>query len=144
MKHTGALMEYSQERSDALMKAYDEYISSCSHINMSEVYNKIVNTPADRFWVSDKRADTVISTIIRGESRLDKMRPLKREMYEELYRRVIELKKIHPDFSTFKLCSIVVLQPAPKFYLTPGTAKTMVCKARKEWIRRKHVRLRLL
>lgn len=137
-------MEYSQERSDDLMRAYNEYIASCEHISMPDVYNKIVEMPSCRFWVSDKRADTVTSAMMRGEARLESMWPLKREMYEEIYRRVSALREEYPNLSNFELCAIVVAQPAPKFYLTPGTAKTMVCKARKEWIKRKWKKLRLL
>ena len=37
MKHKGAVMEYSMERMNDLMRAYDEYISSCDYIRMSEV-----------------------------------------------------------------------------------------------------------
>ena len=97
-------MEYSKERMDDLMRAYDEYISSCDYIRMSEVYKIIVNMPSRRFWVSDIRAALIIS----------------------------------------ELCAKVIAQPAPKFYLTPGSAKVMVCKARKQWIQEKWKRLRLL
>lgn len=134
-------MEYSQERSDDLMRAYDEYIQSCDYIRMPEVYNNIVNMPSRRFWVSDIRAALVISAMMRGEARLDKMCASKREMYEEIYRRVAIMREKHPSKTTSELCAMVVIQPAPKFYLTPGSAKIMVCKARKEWIRRKQLRL---
>lgn len=136
-------MEYSQERSDDLMRAYDEYISSCEYISMPDVYNKIVNMPSRRFWVSDKRAYTVVSAMIRGEEKLNGMWALKKEMYEEIYRRVVSLRKTHINLSISELCAIAVMQPAPKFYLTPGSAKAMVCKARREWIRRKRQKLYL-
>ena len=135
-------MEYSQERLDDLMRAYDEYISSCDYIRMPDVYNTIVNMPSRRFWVSDIRAALVVAAMMRGEARLDKMCQSKREMYEEIYRRVITLREHNPNMTTSELCAMVVMQPAPKFYLTPGSAKIMVCKARKEWIRRKWARLR--
>lgn len=141
MKHKGALMEYSRERSEDLMRVYDEYIASCGHISMPDVYNTIVNMPSRRFWVSDIRAALVISAMMRGEARLDKMCRSKREMYEEIHRRVIDLSKTYPDKTTFELCAMAVTQPAPKFYLTPGSAKILICKARKEWIRKKRARL---
>lgn len=90
-------MEYSQERSDDLMRAYDEYIQSCDYIRMPDVYNNIVNMPSRRFWVSDIRAALVISAMMRGEARLDKMCASKREMYEEIYRRVAIMREKHPD-----------------------------------------------
>ena len=100
MKHKGAIMEYSKERMDDLMRAYDEYISSCDYIRMSEVYKIIVNMPSRRFWVSDIRAALIISAMMRGKT----------------------------DLST----------------MCPGSAKVMVCKARKQWIQEKWKRLRLL
>lgn len=131
MKHKGATMEYAKERSDDLMRAYDRYIRSCSFIRMHDVYRIIVDMPAARFWVSDKRAETVVSAIFRGGAKLEGMWSLKREMYQEIYRRVIALRDCKPHLSIAELCAIVVSQPAPKFYLTAGTAKAMVCKARK-------------
>jgi hypothetical protein len=143
MKHFGATMEYSEERMRDLMRAYDEYISSCDYIRMSEVYDSIVNMQSKRFWVSDIRATKVIYSMLRG-FKLNNMRPLKREMFEEIFSRVIAMKQKNPDMTISACCSVVVAQPAPKFYLTPGSAKIMVCKARKRWMREKMKRLRLL
>lgn len=137
-------MEYSKERMDDLMRAYDEYVSSCNYIRMSEVYKVIVNMPSRRFWVSDIRAALVISAMMRGETDLNAMWPLKKEMYEEIYSRVLALWKEYPELTVSELCAKVIVQPAPKFYLTPGSAKIMVCKARKKWIQEKWKKLRLL
>ena len=136
-------MEYAHERMQDLMRAYDEYISSCAHIRMPDVYSAIVNMRSSRFWVSDIRATKVIYAMLRGMPLKD-MRPLKREMFEEILRRVLALRKKRPELTIRTCCSIVVAQPAPKFYLTPGSAKIMVCKARKEWVQEKLKRLRLL
>lgn len=134
-------MEYSKERSDDLMRAYDEYIASCDYICMSDVYNKIVNMPSRRFWVSDLRATLVISGMIRGNAHLEKMCQSKREMYEEIYRRVLSLSERYPNKPIPELCAMAVVQPAPKFYLAPSSARIMVIKARKEWKKRKLQRL---
>lgn len=144
MKHKGAIMEYSKERMDDLMRAYDEYISLCDYIRMSEVYKIIVNMPSRRFWVSDIRAALIISAMMRGKTDLSTMCPLKKEMYEEIYNRVFKLQEEYPELTISELCAKVIAQPAPKFYLTPGSAKVMVCKARKQWIQEKWKRLRLL
>lgn len=136
-------MEYSRERSDDLMRAYDEYLASCDYIRMSEVYKAIVNMPSRRFWVSETRAAIVVFQMLKDETCLKKMRQPKREMYEEIYRRVMILRERHPRKTIFELCAMVVIQPAPKFYLAPGSAKIVVHKVRKAWIRRKRQRLRL-
>lgn len=131
MKKLGAKMEWADERLDDLMKAYYSYIRQVKFINMDDVYKNIVNMPAKRFWVSDIRAALVVAAIIRGENVLENMWPLKREMYTEIYNRVMCLKLKYPDFNVSQLSAMVIAQPAPKFYLTPGSAKMMICKARK-------------
>lgn len=141
MKHKGAKMEYSTERINDLMRVYDEYLSSCRHIRMLDVYKTIVDKPAVRFWVSDIRAALVVSALMRGEIDLDSMWPLKKEMYQEIYHRVLLLRESRPDLRISELCAIVVEQPAPKFYLTPGSAQMMICKARKQWKREKMKKL---
>lgn len=135
-------MEYAEERVRDLMRAYDEYISSCAYIRMPDVYRAIVNMESKRFWVSDTRATKVICAMLRGV-RIDGMRPLKREMFEEIFRRVMDLRERRPELSISECCAMVVEQPAPKFYLAPGSAKIMVCKGRKKWLREKLRRLRL-
>ena len=135
-KISGSKIEYSHERITALMTEYDRYIASCGYIRMSEVFDHIVNQPCRRFWVSNVRAAVVIAGMMKGK-RLKKMRPTKEEMFQEIYSRVCKLKKKHPSKSIFQLVSEVVTQPAPKFYLTPSSAKIMVYKAKKEWYARK-------
>ncbi len=142
MKRNGAVMEYSDERIRDLMRAYDEYMASCEYIRMPEVYDKIVNMASRRFWVSDIRAAQVVCAMLRGVPP-HRMRPLKREMFEEIFKRVMELKRKRPELTIKVCCSVVVAQPAPKFYIAPGSAKIMVCKARKKWMQEKLKRLRL-
>ena len=142
MKHHGAMMEYAHERMKDLMRAHDEYISSCKYIRMPDVYAAIVNMRSRRFWVSDTRAAKVIYAMLRGTTPKG-MRPLKREMFEEILRRVLALREERPGLAIRACCRIVVAQPAPKFYLAPGSAKVMVCKARKQWAQEKATRLRL-
>ena len=141
MKKKGAVMEYSKERSDDLMRAYRDYLSSCKYIVMPEVYKAVANMPSRRFWVSDTRAALVVSAIMReGEKVLDGMWATRREMYKEIYNRVIELKDVFPNKSITELCSKVVEQPAPKFYLTPDSAKILLCKIRRKIANEQKVR----
>lgn len=144
MKHKGNRMELADERIDDLMRAYDEYIAVAGYIRMPDVYKTIVNMPSRRFWVSDIRATKVICAMMAGARLTSHMRPVKKEMFEEIFRRVICLREENPHWTLRTCCSIVVAQPAPKFYIMPGTAKIMVCKARKKWVQEKLKRLRLL
>lgn len=141
-KITGSTLEYAEERITALMEEYDRYIASCNHIRMTEVFTHIVNQPCSRFWVSNIRAAVVIARMLKG-GKLKDMRPSKREMFQEIFKRVCHLKDLHPSMSLSQLVAEVVSQPAPKFYLTPSSAKIMVYKAKKEWYARKKRKMRL-
>lgn len=141
MKHKGAMAEHSRERMADLMRAFEEHMASCRHIVMSDVYRAVGLMPAKRFWVSDIRATLVISAMMRGEPVLDGMWPLRKEMYREIFSRVEKLRHRFPDAPLAELCSKAVRQPAPKFYLSPGSIKMMICKARKKWKREKLRRL---
>lgn len=134
-------VEYSDERIIALMLEYERYIASCSHIRMSEAFEHIVNQPCRRFWVSEFRAAVVIARMLKGDS-LKNMHSTKREMFQEIYNRVIRLKSKKPGMSVYQMVSTVIRQPAPKFYLSPGSAKIMFYKAKKKWYEKKKRRLR--
>lgn len=144
MKTKGAIVEFAKERLDDLMRAYDKYIETCRYIRMPELYEAVVNMPSVRFWVSGQRAARVVGAILRGKGNLSKMHPAKREMFSEIFNRVMVLRKENPELSLYTLCSIVVEQPAPKFYLHSASAQLLICKAREEWIRKKKERLLLL
>lgn len=144
MKPHGSNSEFKQQRNDDLMRAYHELIKSAQYILMPEIYSKVVDMPTRRFWISEQRAAIVISAMMKGDT-LNNMGPLKREMYNEIYNRVMKLREKKPDLPIIQLVEMVVEQPAPKFYLTPGSAKVLICKIRKEWyFRRTKRRLRHL
>lgn len=137
-KRFGCVAEYAGERMDALMREYEQYISSCEFIFLPEVCRHIVNRPCRRFWVSGIRAAIVIAGMLRtGDKYIRSMRPTKREMFQEIYRRVLIMRRNHPSMSLSKVVEKVIESPAPKFYLSPDSAKIMICKAKKEWYARK-------
>lgn len=139
-KIVGSTLEYTEERITALMEEYDRYIASCEYIRMSEVFDHIVNQPCRRFWVSNIRAAVVVARMLKG-CKLKNMRPSKKEMFQEIFRRVCKMKEQFPSMPLFQLVAEVVAQPAPKFYLTASSAKIMVYKAKKEWYARKRQRM---
>lgn len=140
MKSKGDVPEYSEERINDLMNNYVKIISNYEgDINPVDVFQRLVDTPAQRFWVSPERAAIVISQMDKGDD-LSTMGSTRREMFQEIYRRVQELKRLHPNMSTRQLAINVIMQPAPKFYLTPSSARVIVCKVRKAWYRKRNAR----
>lgn len=138
MKHRGCVFEYTQERDEDMRRVYSHIVNQCEHIDLQEVFKKLVNMPSKRFWVTPDRAAIVIHSMMRGGA-LGNMRPMKKEMFQELYRIVMGLKEKYPKASMQELCSMAVLMPAPKFYLTVGSAIVIWHKAKKN--RRKSRRL---
>lgn len=132
MKNFGSISEYHRERTHDLLRAYFRYLESCSYVSMPDVFRKVVDMPAARFWVSASRAAVVVACINRGD-KLRYMRSNKREMFFEIHRRVMELQREYADWSMPRLIEAVITQPAPKFYLAPGSARVLILRARKQW-----------
>lgn len=132
MKPHGSHFEYEEQRNDNLMAVYHEIIVKANYVRMPDIYEKVANSPSRRFWVSEERAAIVVSAMMRGD-KLKNMRSLKREMYNEIYNRAMTLREKHPSMPVSQLVAMVVEQPAPKFYLTPGSVKVLICKIRKQW-----------
>lgn len=63
-------------------------------------------------------------------------------MFQEIFRRVKTLRKLHPNWTIKKCCEIVVEQPAPKFYLTAESIGVMICKEKKRRFEERKKRLR--
>ena len=143
MKPLGTKFEYEAERNRDLMRVYHECIASTDYISMPAIYEQVVNKPAERFWVSEERAAIVIASMMKGNT-LEGMRPNKREMFEEIYRRAMILKEANPSMTIFDLAFATVRQPAPKFYLTPGSAKVIICTVKKQWYEERKRKLRHL
>ena len=87
--------------------------------------------PCSRFWVSEERATAVISAMLRGQPILDTMRPTKREMFLEIFRRVEEKQKEFPDMPLCDIVFFVVNSPAPKFYMKPKHASDTMYKIKR-------------
>lgn len=142
MKHIGSKCEYAEERNNDLMRAYIEELESCDNIVLPQVFSRVVNKPSKRFWVSAERAAIVVSSMMRGNSLNTMQYTTRREMFFEIYRRVSELKEKYPEKSIYELTCQVVLEPAPKFYLTAGSAKVIIHRTKKRWYEKRMQRLR--
>lgn len=132
MKPIGTKSEYAERRNRDLIRAFYEQYEAKEFKNIWELLRRTVNSPSERFWVSEYRATYVIKAIMSGDE-LRGMTNMKREMFMEIYRRTMKLRKKRPDADLFDLVNIVVNQPAPKFYLTPGSANVIIHKAKRKW-----------
>lgn len=131
MKRHGCILEFTEQRNKELMRAFREAINKRTFIDITEISEEVVNMNCSRFWVSEERAMAVVAALIKGKPVLDAMRPTKREMFREIYKRVQQLQKKFPHASMAELVFKTVNSPAPKFYMTPRSAMETIYKIKK-------------
>ena len=143
MKKKYSHFEYEDERNEDLMRAYREIRENYPEMKSREIDEEISRMPSKRFWVSEERASIVISAMLKGR-KFDKMGKTKLEMYNEILKRVIELKQKMPNKTLSELVFNVVNSPAPKFYLTPGSIRILIHKIKTKWYEEKKRKYRHL
>ena len=131
MRNNGSTFEFTTERNEELLKSYRMILGKYRHIDTDVVAEELANSPTSRFWVSEERAAVVVGNMMNGKNVLDDMRPTKREMFSEIFRRTMELKDKMPHLKICDLVSKTVNSPAPKFYMTPRTAMETIRKIMK-------------
>lgn len=123
------------------MRVFRVELAKAHYVVMPEIFRLVADSPASRFWVSEERAAIVVSAMVSGKP-LPRMRPNKREMFEEILRRYLVLRDSNPDKSLYELVSVVVNQPAPKFYLTPRTVGEFIYRIKNGWYENQYDRYR--
>lgn len=144
MRQKGNSNLHNEERNLELMRAYQEILnSSTGPIDPDELFIRLVEMPCRRFWIGETCATDVIRKMRVGwvPSRMTRTRL---EMYAEILSRTEAYLERHPGVHLQAAVRQVIAQPAPKFYLTPGTARVIVSKCRKQWYAEKFRRLRHL
>lgn len=141
MKHLGCILEFTKERNADLLRAYRARLEMAGRIVMPEIFALVAQSPAARFWVSEERAAVVIAAMLAGRP-LPPMRPNKREMFEEIFRRFLILRDLNPGISLYDAVAEVVNQPAPKFYLSPRTVGEFIYRIKNGWYDKQYDRYR--
>ena len=131
MKYKDSESDFKRERDADLLRAYREIISERDNIRLSEIEQKLAQSPSRRFWVSEDRAYIVILDLLKGKS-LDNMIPTRKEMYQEIFRRFQIHKSNEPQLSNMEIIKRVCAEKAPSFYLTPQSIHVILSRVRKE------------
>ena len=105
-----------------LMRVYRAVNEEGVYRNQVECYNAVVTHEAPRFYVDARWAQQRIAPMLRGDrSGIDKMNPLMRSQYEDLFEVVVRLSQKEKFWGTslyYKLRH-AVQEPAPRFYISP-------------------------
>lgn len=135
MKKAGNVSDFTRERDEDLMRSFKEVLRDSRGLSLPQILEEATQRPTKKFWVSEGRAAIVIGAMRRGMT-IDNMIPERQEMYREIYRRVCREMDANPDLCLTHAVRQVIEQPAPKFYLSRKSAKTIIYRIRRNNRRR--------
>lgn len=130
MRHRESVYGFKERYSD-LNNAFKKALSRGNYSTQYEAMAAAVNMPSRRFWVSEERLVEVINAFESGKDLRVKPDSPRYEMFTELYRRYLAYKASHPFLSKIEICSEIIYQPAPKFYMRPSWGLKILYKGRK-------------
>lgn len=139
MRHREAVYGF-RERYDDLNNAYKKALSEGYYSTQYDAMAVAVNMPSRRFWVSEDRLVEVINAIEAGRDIRVSHKSPRYEMFHELYRLYLDYKAEHPGLSKLEICSEIIWQPAPKFYIKPSWGLKILHKGRGRRQRHHHHR----
>ena len=142
MRHKGNRNEFKDLQDNEIMQAYRRiFYKYGGTVGVKRLYEMISSEPASRFFVSDLQATRVIAKMYAGHN-LSNMRGTRRRMYEEIYRRVVDLINKNPGMTICKAVSEVVSQPAPEMYIGVRQISYIIDKRKKRCYEERKRRLR--
>lgn len=124
--------DYIQSRNSNLRREFLARLGQ-NGMTLDRIYKALSSdTPADRFYISEERAYRLLRFGIRNASPHPHGNPLpqKLRMLAEIRRRVNALMEADPGLSLRDAVFEVVNSPAPAFYLTPSSIKTILFRSR--------------
>lgn len=128
MKHLGSISDWKAQRYRNIMREYRKYVQLVSVVNMEECFDYISRQTAERFYISEERAFVVISAILNGKQITTN--PNRNAMFKEILVRVKKYMASNKGCGLKDAIFHVVNQPAPSFYITPGSIKMIFYDAR--------------
>lgn len=131
MKHTGSISDFTAKRNQELLAAFRKVFQTKSFFDITNDYALVVHTPCSRFWCSEERATAVVSAMLRGRSIHFTMRKSKRDMFLDIYCRVLFDRAATPDSPLSDIVFNVVNSQAPQFYMAPRHAREILYKMKK-------------
>lgn len=125
MKKIGSVCEFNAERNRELVRAYFRTTPIEGEPDGMRRFQAAAESPASRFWVSERRAAEVVRGMMKGMS-IAHMSRKRREMFMEIFRRTREYMERHPGVALEEAAFEAVNSPAPEFYLTAGSARVII------------------
>lgn len=121
-----------EERDRALFEAYTKALRNIRFNTQEEAINYVRTHEAPKFYISGEFAAYVIGRMLRGVSMgVTGIQRIKK--FKELFRRFCEVKNTPrmKGLSNKDICSLLVDEPAPEFYINYRMAKGILLEQRK-------------
>lgn len=126
MKSRGQGCWMTEERDDNVMQVYGTIIEQYGFsISKRELYRRVAESRARRFWVIPSSAKRTIYRMMYGRP-IRNQSPERKRMYSEILARVRDYMQAHHNVSVSRAVAWVVAQPAPEFYLSTQTIKHII------------------
>jgi len=120
-------LEFMEERDMDLMDAYKRvlrhYGKRAPFIKKSLLMLQTSKSPAKKFYVSEEQALRIVTRLYKGKDTYIKSRE-KVQMYHDILERVRDT--IRPIDTLSLAIRRVIQQEAPRFYVTPETARIIL------------------
>ena len=130
MKKKGNGCYYIRQRNENLRREFHARLAKNGR-NISDAIKALTLVPADRFYISEERAESEIRKIWKNTSLSEVTctgipNPRRQAMIKEIMKRVEVLMKRDTGLTLKDAVFEVVNSPAPSFYLTRGTMRTIL------------------
>ncbi len=123
--HVSMRLEFIEQRNADFMESYNRVLKRYGRyapfVKKSTLIAEALQEPAKRFYVTHDQCVIIIRQMIKGKKTYIKS-PQKIEMYNEILRRVKKELSLRPTRGLYGAIDYVLSNPAPKFYMTKGTA----------------------
>ena len=125
MKKKNAKCDYIPARNAELKRVFMGLLGSGAP-SLDHLFAAVARSGADRFYVSEERALSMLLRKRRSGEWPEDIRPIRKKMMEEIERRVAYLIECDPSLSLAEAVFKVVNSPAPQFYITAGSIRTIL------------------
>lgn len=119
MKTLGSKSEFTLARNNMLLDIIRDKIRDARRINTFQIIFSAIHSPAPRFYISEESA---LRALRHGDSRSR----THAEMVEDLRNLVGRYRREHPEASYREAVAAVIQAPAPRFYLTFESARSVI------------------
>lgn len=125
MKKKKSNCDYTQLRNSLLIRAFYARLGRDGK-KINEIISELSALPAPRFFISEERAYALLCTPgVESDARRLSRSVI---MIKEIKARVDCLRRADPSLSLKQAVSDVIYSPAPSFFLTPSSIKSIIYK----------------